>query len=239
MGWKEVEIVPFSNDLPIIEESDAFKIIYGSTTFMLNASKDERLKPGVFYDPKTFQMQNYVAYWKEHILNYDGHLMEFGKLHTLNSAPEKLWFIRPNHDGKEFSGKVETFVDLVHWSAQICQLELPDFNTNTEVWIAEPKEILKEWRLFIVDDAIISTSRYMHKGALDESATDIPSEMLDFATLRIAEYRLSDVYVMDIAQVDHMYKLIECNCFNGTGFYKHDIGKIVDSVNDFILRKLA
>lgn len=74
----------------------------------------------------------------------------------------------------------------------------------------------------------------MEYGELKESETDIPVKMLEFATNRIKEYRLSDIYVMDIAEVGDTYTLIECNCFNGTGFYKHDIEKIVVAINAFI-----
>jgi len=149
--WEEVEIVPFSNKIPPIKNRNSFKIIYGSTTFMLNAFNDEELNEGVFYDPETFQMKNYVDKWKDNILNKDGQVLKFGSLKNINSSPEKNWFIRPNHDGKEFSGKVDTFQELKNWSEQICKLDLPDFNKDTEIWVAEPKEILKEWRLFIVD----------------------------------------------------------------------------------------
>lgn len=236
--WEEVEVLPFSDEIPEIKNKSSFKIIYGSTTFMLNAFKDEELKEGVFFDPIRFQMSNYVDKWKDKILNADGQLVKFGELKKIESEPEKKWFIRPNMDGKEFSGKVETFQELNEWSDKVCQLELPQLNKETDVWISEPKEIKKEWRLFVVDDQIISASRYMNKGELDESENDIPKEMTKFAEERISEYRIEDVYVMDVAQIGNEYKLIECNCFNGTGFYRHDIERIIQSVNGFVKRKI-
>jgi len=50
---------------------------------------------------------------------------------------------------------------------------------------------------------------------------------------------LEEVYVMDIALMEEGYKLIECNCFNGTGFYDHDIEKIIESINEFVRSKLV
>lgn len=236
--WEEVEVIPFSNEIPEIENKDSFKIIYGSTTFMLNAFENEELKEGVFFEPIKFQMTNYVDKWKNKVLNFDGQLMKFGELENLKSEQGKLWFIRPNNDGKEFSGKVEPFKELVKWSNKVCQLELPELNKETEIWISEPKVIKKEWRLFIVDNEIVSASRYMNKGQLDESENDTPKEMIEFAQKRIDEYRLEDVYVMDIAEIENEFKLIECNCFNGTGFYKHDVEKIIQSINNFVKRKI-
>ena len=183
-------------------------------------------------------MTNYVNRWRNKVLNFDGQLMKFGEIENLKSEQEKLWFIRPNNDGKEFSGKVEPFKELVKWSNKVCQLELPELNNETEIWISEPKQIKKEWRIFIVDNEIVSASRYMNNGQLDESENDIPKKMIEFAQKRINEYRLEDVYVMDIAEVENEFKLIECNCFNGTGFYKHDVEKIIQSVNNFVKRKI-
>ncbi len=236
--WEEVEVIPFSNEIPKIENKDSFKIIYGSTTFMLNAFRSEELKEGVFFESTKFQMKNYVDKWKDHVLNSDGKLLKFGELNDFKSEPKKKWFIRPNNDGKEFSGKVESYEALLKWSNEVCKLNIPELNKNTEIWISEPKEIKKEWRLFIVDNQIVSVSRYMNDGQLDESENDIPEEMIKFAKDRISEYRIEDVYVMDIADTKSEYKLIECNCFNGTGFYKHNVEKIIQSVNNFVKRKI-
>ncbi|MCR9103485.1 MAG: ATP-grasp domain-containing protein [bacterium] len=236
--WEEVEVIPFSKEIPEIKNKDSFKIIYGSTTFMLNAYESRDLKEGVFFEPSKFQMTNYVNKWKDKVLNSDGQLIKFGNLNEIESYPEKKWFIRPNNDGKEFSGRVETFKYLKEWSDKVCELDLPELNKETKVWISEPKEIKKEWRLFIVDNRIISASRYMNEGELDESENDIPKEMIEFARARISEYQIEDVYVMDIAQIENEYKLIECNCFNGTGFYKHDVESIIQSINKFIKKKI-
>ncbi len=236
--WEEVMVKPFSNEIPEVKNNDNFKIIYGSTTFMLNAFADKELSKGVFFDPTKFQMKNYVDKWKEKVLNSDGQLTKFGKLKEIKSEPEKKWFVRPNSDGKEFSGRVDTFKDLIEWIDNVCELDLPDLNFETEIWISEPKKIEKEWRLFVVDNQIISVSRYMNEGNLDESEDDIPKEMIEFSKQRISEYRIEDVYVMDIAQFENDYKLIECNCFNGTGFYKHDIESIIQSVNNFVRKKI-
>ena len=122
---------------------------------------------------------------------------------------------------------------------KIGDLNLPDFNQSTPVWLAEPKQIQKEWRLFVVDNEIVSASKYMENGALNKSNQDIPNEMLSFAKTNIKKYRIADIYTLDIALCNDEYKIIECNCFNGTGFYDHDIEQIVKAINDFIRRKYA
>lgn len=236
--WQEVEIVPFSSGIPDVKRKDAIPVVYGSTTFMLNAFEDPYLRQGVFYRPDTFQMKNYADQWGSEMLNGAGRLLTLAAFNQLEAAADEVFFIRPNHDGKEFSGRVESLEELQNWSKRICALDLPDVNGSTEIWLAHPQKILKEWRLFIVDDEIVSASRYMLNGELNESAADIPAAMLDFAKARIAEYRLADIYVMDIAEIASGYKLIECNCFNGTGFYQHNIAKVVRAVSDFLISKM-
>ena len=71
--WEEIEIIPFSKKLPRIKNKAAYPIIYGSTTFMLNAFKHKDYRNGVFYNPETFQMKNYADKWQEDALNHDGH----------------------------------------------------------------------------------------------------------------------------------------------------------------------
>ena len=231
-----IEVIPFSTELPAINKQADHYIFYGSTTLMLNAYRSEEYKKGVFYNPKTFHMAHYAKVWEGYMLNGGGHLLDLASLLTWESEADKDWFIRPNHDSKEFSGKVAPFSELQAWVKRIIPLEIPELNKDTEVWLAEPKAIRKEWRLFMVDDEIISASLYMQNGELNKSESDIPLEMLEFAKKRMDEHRLADAYVMDIALSEGEYKIIECNCLNATGFYAHDIDAIVKALNK-MLRK--
>lgn len=235
--WEEITVVPFSKALPLISNTDSFPIFYGSTTLMLTAYQNKNFRKGIFYNPAKFNMENYKKQWGTAVLNNDGFLIELDEISQLQSPPEKKWFIRPNHDSKLFSGKVTSFKELKTWSEKILALQLPDFNATTQIWLAPPKTIKKEWRLFIIDDKIVSASRYMLEEKLSESSTDIPKEMLEFADKKIKAYRLADIYAMDIAETLGQHKIIECNCFNATGFYQHDIEEIVKAVNRFIRLK--
>ena len=232
--WEEIEVIPFSKELPPLKNPNFTNIIYGSTTLMINAYHNKDYQSTLFFDVEKFHMKHYVQQWGKDVLNHHGQMIKFGKLPKFESDDLREWFVRPNRDGKEFDGRLDTFERLKSWSQKVCALNLPELNSETEIWISPPQNIKKEWRLFIVDDNIISTSRYIFKGVLSESAEDIPKTMIGFANQRIQEYRIADVYVMDIADVEDGFKIIECNCFNGTGFYKHDIGKIIKAVNAFL-----
>lgn len=233
-SYEEITIVPFSTDPPKVNSKDFFNIFYGSSTLMLNAYKIQEFRRGLFYDPEKFTMQNYVKQWKNNLLNSDGQLIELGKIKDIISEPNQKWFIRPNDDEKGYSGKLIQFEKLTDWIENMSNLNSPKINNKRKAWLSKPKIINKEWRLFIVNDNIVSSSRYMNNGELSINRSDNPSDMLSFAKDRIEEYRLDDVYVMDIAEVMGEYKIIECNCFNGTGFYEHEIPKIVSAINEFV-----
>jgi len=235
--YEEITVIPFSTNPPLVKSKKAFNVVYGSSTLMLNAYKNSELRKGLFYDPDKFTMQNYVNQWNDNLLNSDGQLIELGEIRNLKSEPSQKWFIRPNDDEKGFSGKLIEFKELNEWISKMNQLDSPEINNQRLAWISKPKRIDKEWRLFIVDDKIISSSKYMNNGQLDIDPNDNPEQMLAFAQSRINEYRLDDVYVMDIAEVNGEYKIIECNCFNGTGFYEHEIGEIVTAINRFIRKQ--
>ncbi len=232
--WEAIEMIPFSMELPSINNQADYHIFYGSTTLMLTAYQDATYNKYVFYNEDNFTMSNYVKQWKDNVLNADGQLMTLGELTNLKG--NEAYFIRPNADSKLFSGQLDTAENLKIWANKMLLLELPDFKANTQIWIATPKVILKEWRVFIVDDKIISASRYMRDGELDIDITDLPNDLLDFTKEQIKTYRLHDVYVMDIAQMPNGYKIIECNCFNACGFYQHNIGQIVEAINNLVTR---
>ena len=233
-SWEEVEIIPFSTILPPLKNPTAFNLIYGSTTFMLNAYQHPDYQTGVFYEPSLFQMQNYVNQWKHHVLNHQGKLLKFGEINRVKSSPSQKWFVRPNHDSKEFGGRLLTYEELQEWSKRIIPLQISHLHKDTEIWMAKPQVIDKEWRLFVVEDKVISACRYQEKGALNINRLDVPKDLLNFVNARIQEYHLYPVYVLDVAQVQGHYKIIECNCFNGTGFYDHNIERIVSAINGFI-----
>lgn len=235
---QKIQVIPFSEELNLALDSTIYPIFYGSTTLMLNAYKNPKFRKGVFYDSTTFTMSNYVAQWKESMLNYDGKLVQLQEIERIESKPKQKWFIRPNADSKTFAGQLKSFEALVAWSRKIMALNLPDFHAESLLWMAIPQAIDKEWRAFVVDKKVVAVSRYMNQGNLDISTIDVPTKLLEFLKTQIETYNLSEVYAIDIAQTNQVFKIIECNCFNGTGFYEHDIAAIVRAINSMIRHKL-
>ncbi len=234
IGFEEVITIPFSDELPIIKNPTLFNVFYGSTTLILNAYKDKRFSKGIFFDNNSFNIDNYLKYWGTKMLNCDSKLTTFPEFASESHPENSKWFLRPNEDDKSFSGTVMTFAEIKKMAIDLKDSNNPYLTTQTQISVSSPKIIEKEWRHFIVNKKVISSSRYMFNGQLNISTTDIPDELLNFIDKSCNEYVPHIIFVMDTAFCCGKFSIIECNCFNGTGFYNHDIVKIVRAVNSYL-----
>jgi len=233
--YEDVRVIPFSDELPLIDKSDSLKVFYGSTTLIMNAYLDEHFKEGIFYDKEVFSMKNYFDKWGQHMLNYDSSILTFYDI--LNGNFENTnWFVRPIYDDKSFSGKVMTYEEIVEFESSLKESNNQYLNEDTLVAISKPKTIEKEWRHFIVDKNVISSCRYAAFGELSKSNVDVPDSLISFVHDRCQEYAPNDIFVMDTAIYNGNFKIVECNCFNDTGFYTHGIQLIIREINRHLKR---
>lgn len=236
ISWQEVKIVPFSDELPETTlEAGHFYVVYGSTTLILNAAKDPQLKHGVFFEPEHFTTENYLRRWGDHMLNADSRVLPLKNFAREQHALSSEWFLRPNEDDKSFSGTVMTFEAVQQLTDNLRDSNNPSLHPQTLVCVSSPKILEKEWRHFIVGGKVVNSSRYMLNGELSVSSEDIPEALIAFVEENCRIYAPHAVFVMDTALCEGNFRIIECNCFNGTGFYAHDIAKIVREVNRFLL----
>lgn len=239
----EIIITPFSKELPEFPvDEDHENIYYGSTTLMNNIYSNLNKPIGLFYDHETFSMQNYINQWKEYMLNSDARLTTIGNFLKEDNAPEEHWFIRPDGDGKEFDGQAAKFKNIQSWMDRVMQYDV-NLDKDSEIIVGPAYNIGKEWRNFIVNGKVITSSRYRNNFKLSKSAEDIPEEMIKFTEDRCKEYQPHEVFAMDIAEVKDedgtkSYYIIECGCMNSVGFYHADINKYVDSVSQYVKGKI-
>lgn len=230
--YEEVIVIPFSAELPNFEPVDQ-PVFYGSTTLMMNAYHS-KYSQGVFFEEEKFTVENYQKYWGNRMLNRQGQIWFFHEFIESAVDLQQEWFIRPNDDTKSFAGQVMSSEDIKEWYQKIVQMDSDVLNAHTMIFADTPKTIIKEWRNFIVNKKVVDTTRYMFGGELNISCTDVPSEMIEFVENSCVEYVPHDIFVMDIAQIPEGFFIVEANCFNGTGFYEHNIGKIVKSITNFL-----
>jgi hypothetical protein len=235
-SYEEITVIPFSDvcDYPVDE--NFIHVVYGTTTLMINAYHSVHLKHSVFFDEENFQMNTYLKHWKEKMLNDDGVCLSVEQIMDDNGLnDEALYFIRPCEDTKLFNGGVMSLSEFKNDLLEITEFH-PSMNKDTMIFLARPKKIHKEWRNFIVNKKVVSSSRYCLDGELNIDNQDIPTEMISFVTMRCQTFTPHAIFVMDVALSDGIYSIIECNCFNGTGFYDHDVAAIVKNNNEEINR---
>jgi hypothetical protein len=227
----EVEIIPFSGELPAIPV-DGKNIYYGSTTFNNLVHENEQLRKGLFFDPDSFSIANYMQKWGPHMLNYGASITTFRELMSAKHAPDKLLFIRPDADNKSFAGEVMQFDQIGEWYEKLLVYANENLSPDTSIIVSEPYNIKYEWRLWIVGKKVITASKYREEFRLSKQR-GCPPAVTKFAEARCNEYTPHDIFVMDICQCGDDLYIVECGCTNAAGFYHADINKIVRSVSDY------
>ncbi len=231
------KVVPFIGELtpaPIINDPNAV-VMFGSYTLWRYAQAND-LKPGVF------RIRPFVheKRWHPFLLNGADALFL-----TLRDVPEKLpndgknWFLRPVEDSKEEPGRVKTareIIELAHKVLALEEHEIPkgSLRHDTELMFTKPVNILKEWRLWVVRDEIVTFSLYK-EGSRVIYRLEIDEDALEFANQLVkANVGYAPAYVVDICRTEDGLKMLETNCINAAGFYEADLLKLVSSIDQLI-----
>jgi len=229
-----VRVKPFSSDLPEVSTGSP-TIFYGATNFINNVYLNGQWIPGTFFHSTNFTIKACMDHYKEHMLNYPCEFTTIGKFAQSHQPMDKQFFIRPDKDLKEFAGDVMDFNKMIRWERSIRHLpgcdNNPTLSTSTEIVVAEPVGIAHEWRLFLVNGRVSSGSHYRSYGKLTITY-DLPERVRAYAEEMCRIWLPSQVFVMDVAESAGNLYIVECNCFNSSGFYYSDIEKIVVDISD-------
>ena len=199
-----VMVIPFSEELPEFQLHDS-NFYYGSTTFIKNVY--EQLNPrGVFFDPDVFTSETILREWNPWILGREGEVTAISEFASRNLEGTR-WFIRPNNDDKSFTGSVMEFEQIQEWTERFQRYDNVELNGDTKVFVCPPRDIVKEWRNFVVGGKVVVSSRFREFRILRVSGTDIPEEMLAVANEAIAHYQPDEMFVMDILPLRTIYFL--------------------------------
>lgn len=231
-----VGMIPFSDEItsanPIIGTD---YIPYGSTSFIIKSA--ELGFKGLHFDLKQFNYQEAVKNRKDMLNN--GSIVKLEDCINIleTKAPESEWFVRPSEDLKQFSGQVMNAKDCAEWlkDRMLCASSGSyQLSKDTMIVLAEPKNILAEWRWFIIDGKVISGSLYRKQRQLykkHETDADIIKEAQQLAD----GWLPSPCCVMDTAIIEESSdtKIVEFNCINASGFYDNDISAIFKTLWEY------
>ncbi len=210
--------------LPDMPQVDGPVVLHGRTTLILRALEHPRWRHGVFFDPERFQHRAYAAAWGRDMLNADAQIMSWERLLREPRGPDDVFFLKPNDDLKYFTGQALRFAEAGDLYQALRKTARP-IDPESEVVIGRPKEVDAEWRLFFVDGAFVTGSMYRPSGD-----PNVPRDLVTFATSAVSRWAPASVFVIDVARVDRCWKIVECNCFNGSRLYSADVERLVIAV---------
>jgi hypothetical protein len=231
-GFQTLKVYPFD---PVLPNMHMWKhnIFYGSVSFNNLVSTDTFLRKGVFFDPVTFSMKNYLRKWNDHMLSSEAKVTSFAELMSEQYPPDKLLFIRPDDDSKSFSGTTKSFHEISAWYEELKMYDNTNLTLDSPIIVGEPYSIAAEWRLWIVNKKVVASSRYRRYFKLDVDP-NCPTEVISFAEQRCKEYVPHDIFVMDVCISGDQFYILECGCMNAAGLYAADVHAIVTAVTEFV-----
>ena len=229
--------IPFSRELPNVS-TDKPTIFYGSVRFVQLALESKKWSPCAFFDPELFSVSHWSKVYGENWLNHGAEKTTLSQFCYQPYDKDRLFFVRPDKDLKEFQGGVWSFGDLNRWKSGLIQADLieEDKIQDIPIWVGEPYKISREWRCFMVEGEVCSSSQYRKDGVLNIKA-GAPSEVIDYAEKMALKFRAHDIFVLDVCENDGKLYVLEIGCMNSAGFYDCSIPFIVGTVSGYDLAK--
>lgn len=227
-----IEFVKMFSDLPDISNDREPILFYGSLNMEQEVQKTTYWIPGSFCNLPAFNCTYYYPRFGKYLLNEYYAMFPFGELNRRKDflydafGQDECIFIRPNTGNKVFTGQI---VEFDRWDRDMENLGRGTISPEVLVIVARPRNIIKEWRMVIVDNQIIAASQYKPNKSFGANikALKFAREVLDNIN-----YSPDRAWCLDIAQTKvGNFGVIEVNSFSSSGLYKCDVECIVQEVS--------
>jgi hypothetical protein len=221
------KVIPFVGQLdPEPEVTDPNSVILFGSYSLWRTAFERGWLPGVF------QLAPFIKQdaWRPYLLN--GEVRQFTVRQVAElQADETLHFVRPVSDSKEIAGAVMSTSEIIEMAQKVLGLtedEIPrgSLSHDTELLLASPVKIFKEWRCWVVGEEVVTWSLYkegsrvVYRQEMDDDALAFVRQMVSINS------GYSPAYVIDICRTENGLKIIETNCMNAAGFYAADLMKL-------------
>jgi len=224
------DVIPFVGELRPDVNPEGNVIVIGSYA-MRHAARAKGWVPGCF-DIGHLTHQDFVRRWGMNMLNASGLVERFTDIPNQDLPAE--FFCRPAIDSKAWAGAKMSRAEFMLWHEKVMAIvDEPGatITRDTEVVVAPIKHIVEEYRCWIVDRQVVTTSLY-RRGEAALYAADINDDVLGFAqSLAREPWQPDRAYVLDVSlDAERQTRVIEVNTLNAAGFYAADIQKLVGAI---------
>lgn len=196
------------------------------------ANHQPPLVPGV-WQSQFFAVAHYKKVFGDHYFNWDAAIVSLRDLLLTVGLEPALseFFVRPNDDTKTFAGIVLRQEQAAAWVTTQVEMHGPAV-LNTLVAISSVKPIRAEYRFVIVAGQVVTGSQYRQHGRLTLQQLVDPQAPAYRAATQLAalwpQRSVADaVFMLDLADTENGFRVIELNCFNCAGWYACDPQQIV------------
>ncbi len=217
-----VKLIPVVRELEVTPVIDGPVFVYG-TTFIHRHAYNPLWWPG--YIGGTANFQEISEGYGNEMLNAKVKYMPLSEV-TVGEGEDV--FVRPDDDGKLFTGKVVNAQEL----QELKDVVVGQFGSNAlseTMVVAPPQNILAEYRCLVVDGQVITASYYRKKGRVFQS-NEMDESVLEYAQKQVDKYQPEIGFALDIAETENGFKIIEVNSLSSCGFYACDLDKFVDAM---------
>lgn len=189
----------------------------------------KKLKKAIFYDVNMFD-QYYYNQLNIPTLNKEAFFLPIKD--NKNRTFDVPYFIKPSKDLKTFIPGILQPGDSIQNFIENSQ-HLKQYDHELAL-LSEVKKIFKEYRFFIVNKEVITGSQYKN-GDIIEYSANIPNNIANIANEYAELYQPHDIFTMDLAETENGIKIVEYNCWNGSGLYHSDKNLLFKSVQNFLV----
>ncbi len=208
---------------------------YGTFPFARQIQLHRRWTPGAWCDPTNLDCSMYFAHFGRFLLNRNYAIMP-----GVEAIRQKDWlyevlgkddevFVRPTGCNKVFTGR------CVYRDDFVSALGPTRYDPATQVVVASPREIGREWRLVVSDDGVIAGSQYAVEGS-KAVEPGCPAEVRAFAEtmLGAVAWRPDPIFMLDICESNGELSLVELNGFSCSWLYACDPEAVVAAVSTLV-----
>jgi hypothetical protein len=236
---EEAVVIPFDDTLDNdFDSRGKFVIPFGSVRLQRIGIKEGW--DGVFFNDN-FSMSKYMDN-SDDMLNSDGMIIRIKDLENKTiekQLPQKL-FIKPNKDNKSFLAFESNGLDqeIFRFLDNAEMQDNANYDMDTEILVTSSKEIVSEYRYFIVGGKVVTGSLYFLNGRqISINIDDDDENMKDIQKLA-DKWLPHETCVMDICLVKnenggHDMKIVEFNSLNSSGFYDHDVDLLFKRLSEY------